>query len=285
VQPNAQGTQGYDPYAYVANNPVSRTDPSGQEALPEDPGDVPRVLLRVLERTGETMARTPYAPLWEVAIALAEQIGIALVLAFFVFVVMTFVTLVLACLAERGITGGSTGDCTIVVGAAKSAWDWATGAARSAAESVAETAKSWAEDSCPKDTVPVPSDDGLYRCEKPAEPNWVVRGGTASADNLKKAAKLHPEVGVYGISVQYHPGATIEELARAGQFPHPKISVTAAEVLIGAGQAAGYEIALVDTPGPGYHHDIQVPEPMPDDLAQALASVFTQQPNPAQVKP
>jgi hypothetical protein len=186
VQPNAQGTQGYDPYAYVANNPVSRTDPSGQEALPEDPGDVPRVLLRVLERTGETMARTPYAPLWEVAIALAEQIGIALVLAFFVFVVMTFVTLVLACLAERGITGGSTGDCTIVVGAAKSAWDWATGAARSAAESVAETAKSWAEDSCPKDTVPVPSDDGLYRCEKQQnEPFYIYRAGKKNPGDLR----------------------------------------------------------------------------------------------------
>ena len=29
VQPNAPGTQGYDPYAYVANNPTTWLDPSG----------------------------------------------------------------------------------------------------------------------------------------------------------------------------------------------------------------------------------------------------------------
>jgi RHS repeat-associated protein len=33
VQPNAPGTQGYDLYGYVANNPISATDPSGNEVL------------------------------------------------------------------------------------------------------------------------------------------------------------------------------------------------------------------------------------------------------------
>ena len=35
VSPNAPGTQGYNPYAYVANNPTTWTDPSGQSI--EDP--------------------------------------------------------------------------------------------------------------------------------------------------------------------------------------------------------------------------------------------------------
>jgi RHS repeat-associated protein len=34
VQPNAPGTQGYNPYAYVANNPTTWVDPSGQSILP-----------------------------------------------------------------------------------------------------------------------------------------------------------------------------------------------------------------------------------------------------------
>jgi ribonuclease T1 len=33
VSPNAPGTQGYDPYAYVANNPTTWTDPSGHDVM------------------------------------------------------------------------------------------------------------------------------------------------------------------------------------------------------------------------------------------------------------
>jgi RHS repeat-associated protein len=33
VQPNAEGTQGYNPYSYVANNPTTSADPSGHLAL------------------------------------------------------------------------------------------------------------------------------------------------------------------------------------------------------------------------------------------------------------
>ena len=38
VQPNAQGTQGWNPYAYVANNPTTWVDPTGHVAA----GAIPR---------------------------------------------------------------------------------------------------------------------------------------------------------------------------------------------------------------------------------------------------
>ena len=35
VQPNAPGTQGFNVYSYVANNPTSWADPSGHSVLPQ----------------------------------------------------------------------------------------------------------------------------------------------------------------------------------------------------------------------------------------------------------
>lgn len=51
--------------------------------------------------------------------------------------------------------------------------------------------------------------------------------------------------------------------------------------LIAAGIAAGYSINVVKSPGIGYHHTVQVPFPLPMDLAVALSAVFKPMPNPA----
>jgi len=89
--------------------------------------------------------------------------------------------------------------------------------------------------------------------------------------------------GLFGFSVQYQPGKTIEELAAAGRFRNAQISVTTAEELIAAGVAAGYAISIVKSPGTGYHHTVQVPFPLATDLAAALSAVFKQESNPARI--
>jgi hypothetical protein len=80
------------------------------------------------------------------------------------------------------------------------------------------------------------------------EPHWVIRGGVATPSQLQAGTARHRGVpdppGLYGFSVQYQPGKTIQELAAAGRFR-------------------------------------QVPFPLPLDLAVALSAVFTQQLNPA----
>jgi hypothetical protein len=119
------------------------------------------------------------------------------------------------------------------------------------------------------------------------EPNWVVRGGIATPSQLQAGAGRHLGVvdppGLFGFSVQYQPGKTVEELAAAGRFRNARISVTTAEELIAAGVAAGYAISIVKSPGRGYHHTVQVPFPLAADLAAALSAVFKQAPNPARV--
>lgn len=56
---------------------------------------------------------------------------------------------------------------------------------------------------------------------------------------------------------------------------------TTAEELIAAGFSVGYAVSIAQSPGTGYHHTVQVPFPLPLDLAVALSAVFTQRPNPA----
>lgn len=60
--------------------------------------------------------------------------------------------------------------------------------------------------------------------------------------------------GLFGFSVQYRPGATVDELARAGQFANAKISYATDRALVAALAALGYRMALVASPSRGYHH-------------------------------
>jgi hypothetical protein len=114
------------------------------------------------------------------------------------------------------------------------------------------------------------------------EPKWVVRGGIATPEQLQRGSSEHKAVpGLFGFSVQYQPGKTIVELATAGRFRNKQISVTTAEAIVAAGAAAGYGVSIVKSPGSGYHHTVQVPNPFPDDLATVLSAAFTQIPNPA----
>ena len=119
------------------------------------------------------------------------------------------------------------------------------------------------------------------------ESHWVVRGGVATPRQLQAGTARHRGVpdppGLYGFSVQYHPGKTIQELAAAGRFRNAQISVTTAEVLIAAGAVVGYTVGIIQSPGAGYHHTVQVPCPFSWDVAVALSAVFTQMPNPARV--
>jgi hypothetical protein len=117
------------------------------------------------------------------------------------------------------------------------------------------------------------------------EPNWIVRGGIATPSQLQAGTGKHLSIpdprGLFGFSVQYQPGKTIQELAAAGRFRNAQISVTTDKELIAAGISAGYFISIVKSPGAGCHHTVQVPCPLPTDLAVALSAVFKQMPNPA----
>ena len=120
------------------------------------------------------------------------------------------------------------------------------------------------------------------------ESHWVVRGGVATPRQLQAGTARHRGVpdppGFYGFSVQYHPGKTIQELAAAGRFRNAQISVTTDAALMAAGVSVGYIVHIVQSPGTGYHHTVQVPFPLPLDVAVALSAVFTPMPNPARVR-
>lgn len=119
--------------------------------------------------------------------------------------------------------------------------------------------------------------------------NWVVRGGLASMKALTAAYKQHRGVpGLYGFSVQYATGITVEELARAGQFPHAQISFAPDDALAAALAPLGYQMRLIRSPGQGYHHTFAVLydasgmmlQSLPRDAAHALHRTFRHRLNP-----
>jgi len=119
--------------------------------------------------------------------------------------------------------------------------------------------------------------------------NWVVRAGLAKTERLQAGFQEHLGApGVFGFSVQYEPGRTIEELAAAGRFPNGQISYAADTALSDAARNLGYDLALIKTPGRGFHYTLglrasatsDIVQQLPDDVAQAFEAVFQQRDNP-----
>jgi len=106
----------------------------------------------------------------------------------------------------------------------------------------------------------------------------AVRAGVATPNQLIAGSAEHRDVpGLFGFSVQSAPGLSVDDLARAGAFPNRKISVTTTAELAGVG------VAVVPSPGAGYHATAQVPNPLSTDLASSISGVFREQDNPFRV--
>lgn len=119
--------------------------------------------------------------------------------------------------------------------------------------------------------------------------NWVVRAGEAQPGQLVKGYREHLGApGVYGFSVQYNPGSSVDDLARAGAFSNGQISYQDEDVLQAVVARLGYRLGFIRTPGGVYHHTCAVLydaagamlHTLPLDLAQALSAAFLRIPNP-----
>ncbi|HEY8325154.1 MAG TPA: hypothetical protein VIG77_11725, partial [Ktedonobacterales bacterium] len=74
---------------------------------------------------------------------------------------------------------------------------------------------------------------------------WVVRAGEASAQSLMQGYAEHNHIpGLYGFSVQYAPGLSLDDLALSGRFPNATVSFEDEAVLQAALTPIGYRIQL-----------------------------------------
>lgn len=121
---------------------------------------------------------------------------------------------------------------------------------------------------------------------------WVVRAGIAESEMLIDGYEEHNQrPGLYGFSVQYAPGKTIDELAQAGQFRNAQISFASDDHLADALQVLGYRMALIASPGRGYHTTFvvlydrsgQMIRSLPPDAAQAISTTFQRRKNPYRI--
>lgn len=120
----------------------------------------------------------------------------------------------------------------------------------------------------------------------------ILRAGVPLETNLINA--YGPErgyPGVFGISVLFHPGWNVDQLAHAGYFRHGQISyatVGAIQIALAAAAPTGYDLVLTHTPTVALpdHHTLGVAQngiplqSLPADAAHALSTVFATMPNP-----
>lgn len=121
---------------------------------------------------------------------------------------------------------------------------------------------------------------------------WVVRGGLATPKQLSDGYGPHAGMKspLYGFSVQFQPGKTIDELALAGQFRNGQISYASDDALQEAVHGVGYTMRLVKSPGRGYHHTFAViynasgmmQQKLPPIVATSISQTFRHLRNPHQ---
>lgn len=116
-----------------------------------------------------------------------------------------------------------------------------------------------------------------------------MRAGEAQPGQLMKGYREHLGArGVYGFSVQYNPGSSVDDLAREGAFSNGQISYQDEDVLQAVVASLGYRLGFIPTPGGVYHHTCMVLygaagamlHTLPLDVAQALSAAFLRMPNP-----
>jgi peptide/nickel transport system substrate-binding protein len=113
------------------------------------------------------------------------------------------------------------------------------------------------------------------------EATLVVLDGAVTPQRLQRKVSGYRRMPkVIGFSVQSSPQKTIQELAAAGGFVDPLLSVTTVGELQKAGQSAGLNIKIISAPGTRFHSIVLTPRPLSNAAAQALSSVFQQMPNP-----
>lgn len=107
--------------------------------------------------------------------------------------------------------------------------------------------------------------------------HFIVRAGLARPASLIVGTAPHRLVpGLTGFSVQSAPEVPVEELARAGRFPHRWVSVTTVVAL----RRHGFDLVF-PTPGKAaYHATVRAPCPLPLDLAVLLSGLFKRWRNP-----
>ena len=109
----------------------------------------------------------------------------------------------------------------------------------------------------------------------------VVLAGAVTPQRLQRKVSGYRKMpNILGFSVQSTPQKTIQELAAAGGFFDPLLSVTTVGELQKAGQSAGVNIKVISAPGRRFHSIVLTPRPLSNPAAQALSSVFRQMPNP-----
>lgn len=124
----------------------------------------------------------------------------------------------------------------------------------------------------------------------------VLRAGDVNATNARERMQeaytrldlAYPDA--IGLSVLFRSGATLDELAQEGNFPHPKLSHATIGRLMSELATVGYRPILYATPTPDLpdHHSLAMAElvsgavesTLPDAVAEALIRAMTVSDNP-----
>jgi hypothetical protein len=108
-------------------------------------------------------------------------------------------------------------------------------------------------------------------------PQYVIRGGMASPQNLITGSTLVPGTNLSGFSVTSAPGMSVNQLAMAANYQNGQISYTTTADL----GAIGVPVVPTPSDNNALHATAVVPVPLDPTRAAQISGVFTRIANPA----